>query len=484
MTGPRRDADPYGGRMRFRVLLCSVLVAGATFLAGVSTASAAAGEKLPSGRTTYRTLADYTRDMDHLEARYPDLVRRTTLREPTVEGRVVEGVELAASVNATDDGRPTFLLTALTHAREWSSGEIAMEWAMDIARSYGREARMTRLLHSIRLVIIPVVNPDGFVTSRAAAPGTAARMHRTNCEPGTPAEQLLPCAQRSGVDLNRNHGFAWGGVGSSPTPGSEQYRGPGPWSEPEASGLHELAAARQVTGAVSLHNFGGSVLRQPGFRAFGQLPDERRQAALGRRMADAAGYASAPADQLYDSTGAQEDWSYANQDALAYTIEVGGSSFQGPYRTDVIEQYRGRPNTPSAGRGLRESLLIAAQGAAKSSGHAILTGAAPGVRLLTLSRTFTTNTSPVCAESLAANACPSALTPIAIADGIETHLLVPASGTFRWGVAPSTGPQDERAGRTTAWTLRCEAPEGFPLGTPQQLTVKRGQVRTVKAACG
>jgi len=469
--------------MRARVGGWSAVVAGTLLLACAGQAAAAAAPTLPSGRTTYRTLADYTRDMDRLVARYPDTVRRISLREPSVEGRPIRGVEIAASVAAPDDGRPTFLLTGLTHAREWSSGEIAMEWALDLARSNGRDARVTKLLRSIRIVVVPVVNPDGFVTSRSAPVGTDARLHRTNCEPADATERLRSCAMRSGVDLNRNHGFAWGGVGASMTPGDEQYRGTAPWSEPESSGIHELAAGRQVTGAVSLHNFGGAVLRQPGFRAFGALPDEARQAALGAKMAAAAGYTSAPADQLYDSTGAQEDWSYVNQDALAYTIEVGGGSFQGPYRTDVVEQYRGRPRSSSAGRGLREALLLAAGAAAKSSGHAILTGVAAGVRLLTLTRTFTTSTSPVCAVDLTARTCPSGLAPMGIGDAITTHLLVPVGGTFRWGVTPSTGPQDERAGRTTAWTLRCEAPEGYLLGE-QQITVKRGQVRTVKRACG
>lgn len=464
--------------MRARLLLS--IAVGALALAVAPSAGAASA--LPSGRTSYRDLGAYTRDLDGIVARNPTLARRVSLRETTVEGRVVRGVELAADVTALDDGRPTFLVTGLTHAREWSSGEVAMEWALDLAKSYGHERRVTRLLRRVRIVIIPVVNPDGFVTSRSAAAGTDARQHRTNCAPSGVVEAGLPCAQRSGVDLNRNHGFAWGGVGADTHPGGERYRGPSPWSEPESRGLHELEAGRQVTGVVSLHNYGGSVLRQPGYRAFGRLPDERRQAALGRRMADAAGYVSTPADQLYDATGAQEDWAYVSQDALAYTIEIGGRAFQGPFRTDVVQQYDGRPRTESAGKGLREALLLGAEAAAAPSGHGVITGTAPGVRLLTLERSFTTATSAVCAEDLAAHTCPSPLAPILIPDGISTTMKVPASGVFRWQVAPSTGPLDERAGRTTAWTLRCEAPEGFPLGT-QQVTVRRGQVRTVQGAC-
>jgi hypothetical protein len=91
-----------------------------------SALTAASG--MPSGRTTYRRLFDYTDDMKRLAREHPDLVRPITLNHVTYEGRPVEGIEIATNPNARD-GRPVFLQLGVHHAREWPSGEHAMEWA-------------------------------------------------------------------------------------------------------------------------------------------------------------------------------------------------------------------------------------------------------------------------------------------------------------------------------------------------------------------
>jgi hypothetical protein len=467
--------------MRTRV---TIVVALAALLAlGVGVAQAATS-RLPSGRTSYRTYNDYVRELAAIAKDHPTIARGLTLAEKSVQGRPIRAVELASSVQSDYDGRPTFLVTGLTHAREWSSGEVAMEFARDLAARYGRDPRITRLLKRVRVVILPVLNPDGFVVSRAAPAGTRARAHRTNCALTGTDTAATPCADRAGVDINRNQASGWGGAGADIAPGSEIYRGPRPWSEPESQGLHELMAARQVTGMISLHNYEGSVLRQPGYRAFGSLPDEKRQAALGQAMANAAGYVSERADQLYEATGGQEDWSYAHQDSLAYTIEIGGTSFQGPYRTAVIDQYLGTPRTATAGHGLRDALLLAAEASAKPAGHGVIEGQATAERILKVQRTFVTVTSPVCVTNLTlASGCPSPLTPMRIPDGVATWTRVPPGGHFHVSVSPSTDPADERAGRSTAWTVKCQAPEGFALGTTRTVTVQRGQVRVLKGVC-
>ncbi len=478
MPAHHRPARRTVGAMRCRLLLSLFAIASLIFGLGTVAAAQAVTRSLPSGRTTFRHLAQYDADIDELVAARPDLARRITLTASSTEGRRIPVVEISAGVDRRDDGRPTFIVTGLTHAREWASGEVAMEFAQDLALRYGRDRTITRLLRRVRIVVVPVVNPDGFVVSRDGLTAKA-KAHRTNCAVADAAEAAQPCALRSGVDLNRNGGFAWGGAGASAQLGSELYRGPAPWSEPESQAIHALMAGRQLTGMVALHSFGGQVLRQPGFRGFGTLPDERRQARLGRAMAAAAGYSSERADALYDATGAQEDWSYVAQDALAYTIELGGAGFQGAHTSLVTDQYFGHPR---GGGGVRAALLLAASAAADPAGHAVISGIAPGVRILKLERSFVTQTSPVCTAGFTLDPCPSPMAPTSLADGVHSEMVVPFNGIVRWDVAPSTGPQDERAGRHTSWTLRCEAPEGFLL-REQTVTIARGQRRNLGDLC-
>src|SRR5262245_2721009 len=62
---------------------------------------------MPSGRTTYRTYADYNAEMDALAAANPDLVAVKTAPYPSVGGRVIKYVEITNNVNASD-GKPVF----------------------------------------------------------------------------------------------------------------------------------------------------------------------------------------------------------------------------------------------------------------------------------------------------------------------------------------------------------------------------------------
>ena len=115
-------------------------------------------------------------------------------------------------------------------------------------------------------MIVPVVNPDGFVYSQ-----TTDAAWRKN----SPARA---------VDLNRNHGAAWGGAGASTAPSSRTYRGPAPFSERESQAVHAFSQRRQMTNVQSLHNIAGSVLRHPGFRAFGDVTPDETGTAAGRAV--------------------------------------------------------------------------------------------------------------------------------------------------------------------------------------------------------
>ncbi len=43
-----------------------------------------------------------------------------------------------------------------------------MEFAIDLATNYGRDARITDLLKRVRVIVMPLTNADGFNNSRSA----------------------------------------------------------------------------------------------------------------------------------------------------------------------------------------------------------------------------------------------------------------------------------------------------------------------------
>lgn len=471
-------------------------------------AARAAASPLPSGRDEYRIYDDYVREMDVLAAENPSLVRRIELPQKTVEGRAITGLEISSQVNRTDDGRPAYVVMGVHHAREWPSAEVSMEFAHDLVERYAtsENSRWTALLDNARVFVIPVINVDGFRVSRGKLtsgdpafdrvyPSNNGANKRKNCAANTAAEVGKPCTQRSGVDLNRNYGAMWGGNGASSLFPLDDYRGPAPFSEPEAQAVHEFSQRLQITNFQTIHNVAALVLRPPGFRAQGLAPDEERLKALGDAMGTATGYASEYGYELYEVTGATEDWNYVAQGAFGYTIELGGTGFQGPFKTNVVNQYIG-----SGKGGVREALLLAGEQAYDERDHAVLEGSAPAGRILRLRKDFKTSTSPVCPVDVGivdsitgrftgqgavpyVSSCPIGLEPILIDDYLDTTMTVPEDGRFEWHVNPSTRPFEAKAGRTEAWTLTCEATPGQVLER-RSITVARGERVALDLACG
>ena len=432
---------------------------------------------LPSGRDAYRTLADYNADMTQLAKDRPGIARTFTLKRPSLDGREIMGIEIGADVKRKADGRPTFLLMGVHHAREWPSGELAMEFAVDLVNSYGKNDRITGLLEKSRVLVVPVVNVDGFELSRTdgamidfrevdngstvtilGTPGNAYK--RKNCRivdgEDTPDGSCRAATTSNGgygvgTDLNRNYGGFWGGPGASDVFADPTYRGASAFSEPETQNVQDLISSRQVTMMISNHTFSNLILRPNGVHPdtigfdghpVGDAPDETALKRLGAEMAEANGYANIHGWELYDTTGTTEDWSYNATGGFGYTFEIGPNEFHPPY-PQVVDEYLGAGEYK--GMGNREAYLRALEAAVDPSTHSLLTGTAPKGATLRLTKTFQTPTW----ES-------------SFKDHLETTLLS-RGGRFLWHVNPSTRPVvQEKVVETTKETeLRSETYEGI-----------------------
>jgi hypothetical protein len=409
---------------------------------------------LPSGRDTYRTLADYNSDLRTLANLHPSIVRRFELNHTSLEGRPIYGIEISENVAATTDGKPVFLIMGLHHAREWPSGEHTIEFAFDLVKGYfGGDQRIKGLLGKTRVLVVPVVNPDGFDQSRKwgdlvdlrevdnggtvtilGTPGNAYKRKSCrvadgqNSTPPGGCEVTSPGGYGIGIDLNRNYGGLWGGPGASSVFADPTYRGAAPFSEPETQAVRELVSARHVTTLITNHTFSNLVLRPPGIRSVGETVDEAAMKELGGRMTAQNGYRNIHGWQLYDTTGTTEDWSYNATGGYGYTFEIGPDEFHPPF-PDVVDEYLGAGIY--AGKGNREAYLLALENAANPRHHSVISGNAPAGALLRLIKQFPTKTSQTDAFG----------NPKTIGDRLESTLTVPSGNRFTWHVNPSTRPE-------------------------------------------
>lgn len=331
----------------------------------------------PGERADYRFLADYEKDLHALASARPDLARVFALPERSEGGRQVYGIEIAESVRRPD-GRPTLYVDGLHHAREWPSGEMAIMFAHDLVTGFGSDPEVTRLLQSLRVVVVPVMNVDGFTYSRthlyddrdywrsyptqALGIGAYWRKNRRTLtqDHGLGHQEGLA---GYGVDNNRNYALGFGGAGTSSNPAQLTYRGPSAFSEPETRNVGRVVLSRTVTAVMSHHTYSDLVLR-PWGDTRDDAPDEPLLKSLGDAMAEHNGYKSQKGIKLYPTTGTMSDWAYGAVGALSYTFEHGTDNFHPNYSPFIPENYARN----------RRPFLLLAEAAADPAHHAVIKG--------------------------------------------------------------------------------------------------------------
>jgi hypothetical protein len=455
-------------------------------------ASMPSGRVLPTGILNasnnwgYRTYEQINAEMDALAAANPNVVKVKTAARKSVEGRDVKYMEITTNVNASD-GKPVFFLMGAIHGNEQAAGEDSIEFAYDVLNTGKTNPKVAALLDRVRMIVMPVVNVDGWV-----------RFRRANC--GGAVTPPNTC-NSTGVDMNRNYPFGWGSnINRSSTFAN---RGAGPGSEPEVQNTMDIVRTNQVVSLVTMHT-NSHALFYPGLEIEAGLPpdlDLIRGVSVAMANATNNGYTNVrDSAHDYETSGETVDWSYYATRGFAVTFEVvGGScsnstdypnrSGQSPsYVRCTTPDYTGtsHPTATAAmianygNHPVRNGLYQALVFAGIPSGHSVITGKATPGATLKISKDFTLYTNPVLQPTTPESTTP----PLPIPTHLESSLVVPASGQFTWDVNPSIRPvppyrAEGRVGGPNgylneSWTITCTAPDGTLLET-NQITVDKGQ---------
>jgi carboxypeptidase T len=230
--------------------------------------------------------------------------------------------------------KPKFVLHTQIHARELATGELAYRWIDLLVTSYGKDPKITSLLNTREVWVVPMANPDG-VDVVASSP-SRPRMQRKNVN-----DSAGGCpATNAGVDLNRNSSFQWNPREGGPC--DETYPGTRARSEPETIAIQGLLdkifrdtkgdvgspARADTTGVfVTLHSFGNDILAPYGYTNTA-APNRAALVALGKKLSGFNGYPVSTGDAGvgYLAPGTTDDWLYGTRGVPSYTFEVGPDS--------------------------------------------------------------------------------------------------------------------------------------------------------------
>ena len=292
---------------------------------------------------------DYTQELKDLAEDNPELVRPITLKHETYEGRPVEGIEITTDADNLRDGKPVFLQMGVHHAREWPSGEHAMEWAYELINGYktatsgsrdlveqrahdrdpDRQPRRLQRLARGRPAAGPRQRPGRHLPD-ATSPTSPNEYRRKNCrfarrQRGRQLRCSPPSASQSRrrrpePQLRRLLGRR-PAPATIPTTRTTAARARSPSPRPRTSATS--SRTRQVTMLITNHTFSNLVLRPPGLASRARLRStsrSTRRSATRWRPRTATSASRATSSTTPPAT--TEDWSYNATGGLGFTFEI------------------------------------------------------------------------------------------------------------------------------------------------------------------
>ncbi|CAG8598106.1 1116_t:CDS:2 [Ambispora gerdemannii] len=243
--------------------------------------------------------------LESWSSRYPRLVKFIPSIGKTIEYRDIPVIHITDMNTVLNSPKPIVWIQGGQHAREWAAISSVMYLTNALIKGFNRNSRITNLLEKVEFIIIPIVNPDGYVYTWIDPSNNVYRLWRKN--------RRVNSDSSIGVDLNRN----WG---------------PYAFSEPETSAVSSYAksfVSQKIVASLDVHTYGQMVLRVPGYQKT-PGPNEGVLKPLGDKMAVAIkattnniDYVSMLSADLAPTGGGADDWfAEGNNVKYSYTIEM------------------------------------------------------------------------------------------------------------------------------------------------------------------
>jgi len=242
------------------------------------------GDQAKGGLASWTSYAQMRSDFEAYAAAHPAIAEFHVTGQ-SVQGRDIFALRISDNVQVEED-EPEVVFWANIHGDEYTSGEIAYRWAMQLIDAYGVDPTLTGYVNDLEIWVIPLLNPDGHEN------GTRENFN--------------------GVDLNRDFGWNWeDGWGGSLAA----------YSQPETRSLQEFCLEENVSLSATLH-CEGNIFLYPWCYSPNDVPEHDLVLSVGSLYANAASYALIESWDDYETHGELLDLIHGGYGSLCYTAEI------------------------------------------------------------------------------------------------------------------------------------------------------------------
>jgi len=237
----------------------------------------------------YRTYAQVCSTMAALAGDYPLICRLETLGF-SVQNRAILMMRVTDNPQV-EEAEPEFRVVGPHHGDEKIASEITLSFLQYVLASYDTSTAVRDMVDSTELWVVPIVNVDGHVAN-----------NRSNA---------------NGIDLNRDYGYRWSGMGNSPSP----------FSQPETRLVRQHGIDNNIAIEFEYHSV-ASYVNYLWDNHPADPPDSNLIVALAVEYMDSTyGSGTTQLDTIngyrwYEVDGSCQDASFGLFGNLAYTIET------------------------------------------------------------------------------------------------------------------------------------------------------------------
>lgn len=297
------------------------------------------------GFSCYRTVEETFATAEALVAQNPGIAEWIDFGDSQLKALNQGGYDLRAlhiGNRSIQGPKPTLMIQGAIHAREYVTAEAVTRFAEQLVQGYQTNPDNRWLIDFHDTYLVLVANPDGRKVAETASTQLARKNRNPNFFCSTDPVQ-------TGVDLNRNYPFDFGGPGTSTVVCNQTYRGPSAASESESQALTSLARAifpdqraetqvvppdqttpisLDATGVyVDVHSNGAGIWFPWGNTNAGSAPNQAQVQTFSRKFGFNAGLPAARSSTFGAIGGATDDWTFGTLGVMGFTLELGGSSF-------------------------------------------------------------------------------------------------------------------------------------------------------------